>query len=57
MVSPWVVGQFFENIGPQVVLWAVFINICIAILVNGLIQIYKRRGIAPNRVLIENKNA
>ena len=56
MLSPWVVGQFFESIGPVVVLWAVFINICIAILVNGLIQVYKRREIATNSVLIDNKN-
>jgi len=45
MLSPWVVGQFFDSIGPLVVLWAVLINIFIAILVNGLIQVYKPKEV------------
>lgn len=41
MLSPWVVGQFFESKGPLIVVWIVLINLFIAIFVYGLIQIYK----------------
>lgn len=36
MISPWIVGQFFENWSPTIVMWVIFGNIAIALLFYSL---------------------
>ncbi|OJX40821.1 MAG: hypothetical protein BGO78_10855 [Chloroflexi bacterium 44-23] len=38
MISPWIVGQFFESWSPLIVLWVVLVNLAIAILFYMLIS-------------------
>ena len=38
MLSPWIVGQFFESWSPLIVMWVVLGNIALAILFYGMIR-------------------
>ncbi len=39
MISPWIVGQFFESWSPLIVIWVVLVNLSIAILFYILITV------------------
>jgi len=45
MILPWVVGQLFEPVGPQILLYLLLLDLLIALLVFGVLIIYSSRPI------------
>ncbi len=43
MLFPWLIGQFFESRGPQILLWTVLGGILVAIVIFGLMMHFPRR--------------
>jgi fucose permease len=43
MVVPWLIGQLFESVGPQVMVWAILIDAMVAIGVFSALMLLSRR--------------
>ncbi len=42
MVLPWLIGQFFETIGPQFMMWSLAVDMVLAVVVLGAIAMTKK---------------
>ncbi len=45
MILPWLVGQLFEPVGPQILLYLLILDLLIAVLVFGVLILYSSRPI------------
>jgi FHS family Na+ dependent glucose MFS transporter 1 len=44
MILPWLIGQLFERIGPQVTMWVILFDLLAIVLVFAAIRLYNLRS-------------
>jgi fucose permease len=45
MTLPWLIGQFFETIGPRVMMFAILVNLIVAVSVFAVLILHSARPV------------
>lgn len=46
MLSPWLVGQFIESLGPKIVMWIISANLSLALVFYGFIRLRQKQNLS-----------
>jgi len=54
MSVPWLIGQFFESVGPQTMMLILVVDLAAALVVFAITMLYSARRLSPSNGLVDN---